>query len=946
MLLQVCVLVLKNKMEDRRSKKVGSKKGVRHSDEERSQDARRGGSRRRDKEPEIEKQRPSKRRRDADHEEKTVPTTSDHRSKQRQIGGSRRSTASLPSSEEMPRQPEADGISAGDTASAKKAPGGQAAKGKKQSKRPSSSGSSSSSSSSSSSNNMQRRAMRKMMQMQAFTMQQQQQAAMYHAMQQQQQAQAMHHWQVTQQWQQHQAAVQQQQATAAATNHPPRLSQEEERRRREQDAKRREEDGKEAADTIMKATQKLRTATPDNIDDLKNELSQVLSAELPKCGRHKGRLKKESERALDVAQRNVTKQRELKKIQEKFSEAEKQKQESQRRAITIAEKLADLSNSIPKQEERLNLIGMPLEQADSITSDATLDEMSKELDATCDEASQLAIQGVAFLTESGSELRALLPLIRGLTPDQLNMSLASLFQKLNILHTVTGAARLRSSNAKRALVRRKTSRTEDRDRRKLFRKYDKDRDGFLSRREALRFAREELGFEMRDAALDGAWSNIVEEGSQGVAYADFQKLKVTIGIARELARDRCRKKKRIEEEVQAPQVPKAGENDSEPLSPALASSSTQPNTEVATLRENAEQVEYVDADMETEGVIAARAYVPPPLNSPLAFQTFTHVGRSPPAGSPTPQMFVSATMAREAASASTSSTLSSLLHSSDTSPISASVITPALPGSLTSLTTFASLRSLDAAHPLGVVSSARIPLAGANLFANPSPRVGMAPPPRVKPAGMSPPGASPCAQAALQMLLARPSLAGPRPLLSHLRMPLAATAAKTNTFTSALLPKSTSALASGLSAMTFAVTKGSSGAATSSNLPKSIANISAASGLAKSPLSTLPAGCLSSLANHINGACASTVAGSAPTRPSMPRIEAPRLPGFAATAPATATAAVVNPKPPPRQSAPTDAAKDAAKDRTDATKLADRGDGSQKQRGGLRAWSPSPKRRR
>merc|ERR1712203_16465 len=71
----------------------------------------------------------------------------------------------------------------------------------------------------------------------------------------------------------------------------------------------------------------------------------------------------------------------------------------------------------------------------------------------------------------------------------------------------------------------------------LFTKYDKDKDGALNRKEIDLFAKGEYKFTMPADQLDLVLKAIVQGDGSGVKLADFQRLKVATGVARERAKD-------------------------------------------------------------------------------------------------------------------------------------------------------------------------------------------------------------------------------------------------------------------------------------------------------------------------------------------------------------------------------------------------------------------------
>merc|ERR1719401_574376 len=68
----------------------------------------------------------------------------------------------------------------------------------------------------------------------------------------------------------------------------------------------------------------------------------------------------------------------------------------------------------------------------------------------------------------------------------------------------------------------------------MFKKYDKDGDGFLSKKEIASYAKAEFGFGISAEAVANIMPHLAN-GSTGVPCAKFHALKVAVGIAREEA---------------------------------------------------------------------------------------------------------------------------------------------------------------------------------------------------------------------------------------------------------------------------------------------------------------------------------------------------------------------------------------------------------------------------
>lgn len=416
--------------------------------------------------------------------------------------------------------------------------------------------SSSASSSGDASSGPQGVAVQELMQMQAMAMQQQQHQAMLMMHQHQQ---AMQHWQVSQQWQAMQQGPMHQELAL-------RGQQEEEQRKEEQAGRVRE--------AVTKVIQRLRVATPEAFEALRKELGEVLSAELPKSGDLRRELMQESEKAIDAAKRSVNQIKEVRKKQAQQLEMERMKLRMQEKAVAIAERIKALTALVPIQAEKLRLAALPLERVESSESDmndAELEKIAEVVEVACDEIGRAVVDGLAYLNVQGIEIRMVLPATTSIKLADLNVSLATLEQHLMNLNALACALRLKALLARQALERRRASRKHPEDVAAIFRKYDCDADGVLSKKEVLSYAQGEFKFTPSEDALDRVWNVFVEECTSGVPERAFQQLKVALGVAREVARDRQRKEERIARGEETPRpggiTPPLFPEDSDPEPP-------------------------------------------------------------------------------------------------------------------------------------------------------------------------------------------------------------------------------------------------------------------------------------------------------------------------------------------------------------------------------------------
>lgn len=82
----------------------------------------------------------------------------------------------------------------------------------------------------------------------------------------------------------------------------------------------------------------------------------------------------------------------------------------------------------------------------------------------------------------------------------------------------------------------------------MFKKYDRDRDNLLNRKEVAAYAKGEFSFDLPPEMIDLIFSQVVdtEMGDKGVPFEKLQLLKTTVGISRSRAQDAVNRKKKEE----------------------------------------------------------------------------------------------------------------------------------------------------------------------------------------------------------------------------------------------------------------------------------------------------------------------------------------------------------------------------------------------------------------
>lgn len=317
-----------------------------------------------------------------------------------------------------------------------------------------------------------------------------------------------------------------------------RKKQDVERVQREQEITQKREEQR-AMLNIRRVIQKVRSATSDNIDELKKELEEILQKELDNCATQKDRMKQEADVGLEQALQRIEMMKEQqRKAEEQRVEAEKKRKDALERAEQLLKELEELIGEAEQASKVLKDEAEPL----SSGKDLELDEAvatSKAVDEAGREAKDKLRVCTDFIVKKGSEMRV--QDVPGQPPAETKQTMAKLLQRVNECTRNIDSFICSSKELKNKAVQKAEARKKMQEATAIFDKYDVDKDGMLNQKEVLKYAKGEFDFTVPKAAMDLMWKALIEDGEKGVKKVLFQKIKVSVGIAREKVIDTERK---------------------------------------------------------------------------------------------------------------------------------------------------------------------------------------------------------------------------------------------------------------------------------------------------------------------------------------------------------------------------------------------------------------------
>jgi len=295
--------------------------------------------------------------------------------------------------------------------------------------------------------------------------------------------------------------------------------------------------------TIRRVITKLRSATPESIDEVKAELQTTLAKELGNCGAQTVKMQEEAEKGVQMATQRI----EQLLVQKRELEAKKAAMELQRKeARETAEKLLKELEALGAQSEtmiqEMKEKSEPLKEA-AETSTALVEKTAKAVEEMGNNAKEKVKSVADFLRENSQKMKV--------PPKEGSVDIAAGITKAfskNSEHTREAEIAITFAKATLAKMAKKARATKMMEAMSAtFAKFNKAKDGFMSKGEVKSYARTTFKFTLSDAALKQMFALLGAE--KGVKKDDFQRLKVMIGCAREKEKDEERRKERLEKEA-------------------------------------------------------------------------------------------------------------------------------------------------------------------------------------------------------------------------------------------------------------------------------------------------------------------------------------------------------------------------------------------------------------
>lgn len=301
---------------------------------------------------------------------------------------------------------------------------------------------------------------------------------------------------------------------------------------------------------IRRGIQKFKSCKQDNFEEFKKELETIMAAETEnlKTPAAKERIMLECTQAITAKQQQFETMAAAKKKAE-----EERVKEMQRRKDALA-KAGELMIELEALVEKAEKAGQgvveeaePLTTGDKPLSSEEIEACHSAVEQAAKEANEASKACTDFILKESQTMKAAVPL-PGSEPSTVPADLQKLVLRTNESKKTVQATLVKAAQAKNSKIKMAAA-TEKRDKGlALITKYDADKDGKMSRKEIQAFSKGAYSFTLPAEVLDEICTRLIKDGSKGVEKAQFYKMRVMIGVAREAVIDKKKKAAREKRE--------------------------------------------------------------------------------------------------------------------------------------------------------------------------------------------------------------------------------------------------------------------------------------------------------------------------------------------------------------------------------------------------------------
>jgi len=317
--------------------------------------------------------------------------------------------------------------------------------------------------------------------------------------------------------------------------------------RRQADLQRKQQEETKAAMKIRTVLQKLRLVTPETFAIVEKEMQAIKMKELPNCGSQASQVADECVKAAEVARisvESILSQR--RQDEENRLEGLRKHKELQEKALALLQELEGLMVLAEESFTGLKTSASPLLEDPALPLEK-VEKIKDEVELAAKKTQEKIETVQKFFITNGPLIKV--PDMAGMAPCDNKQIQQKLTQRLTETIRSKDALIKSIEVAKSKAIKRGEALAKLTAIKAKFQTYCGKKDS-LDKPGVKKYAKGEFKIDLSPQALDQIWKYVVGEGNQGIKADQHQRLKVAVGIARELEQDEQRKKARLELEKQ------------------------------------------------------------------------------------------------------------------------------------------------------------------------------------------------------------------------------------------------------------------------------------------------------------------------------------------------------------------------------------------------------------
>jgi Ca2+-binding EF-hand superfamily protein len=295
--------------------------------------------------------------------------------------------------------------------------------------------------------------------------------------------------------------------------------------------------------SIRRVINKLRTCTSKDFETTEQELNQILATDLVNCGAQMAKIKEEAETALKAAHDRIG------LLRQKMAEAEQRKAEAEKKKAEAVEHAKELMKQLESMVEASEGAALVVKQKHEALQKEDIkfsvaEKTAVAMDEAVEAAKKCCSEASAFLKEQNPKMR-----VPGASENiEISKTISELVAKNSARSKEVDQASKEAKTLFAKIEKREGAKKKMNSITAKFIKYDKNKDSHFNKAEVKAYASGEFKFKVSDDALNSIFSHWAADSTKGIAKDSFQRVKMGIGLAREMARDAERKKARLEKE--------------------------------------------------------------------------------------------------------------------------------------------------------------------------------------------------------------------------------------------------------------------------------------------------------------------------------------------------------------------------------------------------------------